>query len=89
MDGLNVKGVVGRFWNPINFIRWAVTIAVMVFLKDYSLAQIFILLIVSVIFQIIILKAKPLSEPFDNLMTFILEAVVSNYLYVLLTLTDF
>lgn len=89
MDGLNIKGVVGRFWNPINFIRWAVTVAVMVFLKDYSFAQIFILLIVSVIFQIIIITAKPLIEPFDDMMTFILEAVVSSYLYVLLTLTDF
>jgi hypothetical protein len=89
VDGLNIKGVVGRFWNPINFIRWAVTVAVMVFLKDYSFAQIFILLIVSVIFQIIIITAKPLIEPFDDMMTFILEAVVSSYLYVLLTLTDF
>ena len=89
MDGLNVKTLFGRYWNPINFIRWTLTNAVMVFLRNNNVAQIFVLLIVSVFFQITILTAKPLSEPVDNKYTLIFEAAVSIYLYILLMLTDF
>ena len=61
----------------------------MVFLRNNNVAQILVLLIVSVFFQINILKAKPLNEPVDNKLTFIFEATVSIYLYILLMLTDF
>jgi hypothetical protein len=70
-------------------IRWAVTNVVMVFLRDYSAGQIFILLAISVIFQIMIFKGKPMKEPADNRLTLIFEASVSIYLYIMLMLTDF
>jgi hypothetical protein len=89
VDGSNANTLIGRYWNPINFIRWALTNAVMVFLRNNSVAQIFVLLIVSVFFQITILMAKPLSEPADNKYTLIFEAAVSIYLYILLKVTDF
>ena len=89
MDGLNVNTLFGRYWNIINFIRWALTNAVMVFLRNNNVAQIFLLLIVSVFFQISILKANPLSDAVDNKYSLIFEAAVSIYLYILLMLTDF
>ena len=89
MDGLNVNTLFGRYWNIINFIRWALTNAVMVFLRNNNVAQIFLLLIVSVFFQISILKATPLSDAVDNKYSLIFEAAVSIYLYILLMLTDF
>jgi hypothetical protein len=61
----------------------------MVFLRNYSFAQIFVLLVISVIFQIIIFKGKPMRDPADNRFTFVFEVAVSIYLYVLLMLTDF
>jgi hypothetical protein len=89
LDGLNVNTLFGRYWNIINFIRWALTNAVMVFLRNNNVAQIFLLLIVSVFFQISILKANPLSDAVDNKYSLIFEAAVSIYLYILLMLTDF
>jgi hypothetical protein len=48
--GLNENSIIGRYWNPLNLLRWALTIVVMVFLNRHSFAQIFVLLILSVIF---------------------------------------
>jgi len=89
IDGLNTDTIIGRYWNPINLIRWALTIFVIVFLNQHSFAQILLLLIVSVIFQVMLLIGKPMSEKLDHRISSMIEAVVSVYLYVLLTLTDF
>jgi hypothetical protein len=61
----------------------------MVFLRDQCVAQIFTLLVVSVIFQILLLVGKPMSEKGDQRMSVMIEACVSIYLYGLLSLTDF
>jgi len=61
----------------------------MVFLNQHCVAQIFILLGVSVIFQIIIVIANPMKEKWDQRLTWIIEVGISIYLYVLLSLTDF
>jgi Na+/melibiose symporter-like transporter len=61
----------------------------MVFLNQHSVAQILILLGLSVIFQIIIVIANPMKEKWDQRLTWIIEVGISIYLYVLLSLTDF
>ena len=70
-------------------IRWAITIVVMVLLNQYSVAQIFVLLVVSVIFQIMMIIRNPMTDKWDQRITLIIEISVSIYLYVLLSLTDF
>jgi len=70
-------------------IRWALTIVVMVFLNQHSFAQIFVLLVVSVIFQIIMVIGHPMTDKWDHRITWMIEASVSIYLYVLLSLTDY
>lgn len=70
-------------------IRCALTIAIMVFLNENNVAQIFTLLVVSVIVQIIIIISNPMIEKREQRITWIIEISVSIYLYVLLMLTDF
>jgi Mg2+/citrate symporter len=61
----------------------------MIFLRDQCFAQIFILLAVSLIFQILLLCAKPMTEKWDQRMAVVIEASVSIYLRSLLSLSDF
>ena len=89
IEGLESNTIVGRYWNPLNLIRYALTIAVMVFLNHNSVAQIFVLLVVSVIFQIMMVIANPMTDKWDKRITWMIEISVSVYLYVLLSLTDF
>ena len=89
MEGLNTDTIIGRYWNPLNLIRWALTIVVMVFLNQHSFAQIFFLLVVSAIFQIMMVIGHPMTDKWDHRITWIIEASISIYLYVLLSLTDF
>jgi len=70
-------------------IRWGLTIVVMVFLNQHSFGQIFVLLVVSAIFQIMMVIGHPMTDKWDHRITWIIEASVSIYLYVLLSLTDF
>jgi hypothetical protein len=61
----------------------------MVFLDQHCVAQIFVLLLVSVIFQIMMLLGNPMTEIWDRRITWIIEINVSIYLYILLSLSDF
>jgi hypothetical protein len=38
IEGLNSNTKAGRYWNPLTLIRWALTIAIMVFLNEYCSA---------------------------------------------------
>ena len=89
IEGLNTDTFSGRYWNPLTLIRWAITILIMIFLRDHYVAQIFILLVVSAIFQILLFGSKPMIDMWDQRMAVIIEASVSIYLYTLLSLTDF
>ena len=89
IEGLNTSAFVGRYWNPLTLTRWAITSLIMIFLRDHCVLQIFILLALSAIFQISLLRAKPMAENFDRWMALGIEASVSIYLYGLLSLTDF
>jgi hypothetical protein len=55
IEGLDSNTIAGRYWNPLNLIRWALTITIMIFWNQHNSAQILVLLIISVIFQIIII----------------------------------
>ena len=66
IEGLNTNTIIGRYWNPLNLIRWGITIVVMVFLNEHSVAQIFDLLLVSVIFQMMMVIANPMTEKWDQ-----------------------
>jgi Na+/melibiose symporter-like transporter len=61
----------------------------MVLLNHHSVAQIFVLLVVSVIFQIMMIFGNPMIDKWDKIITWWIEVNVSIYLYVLLLLTDF
>jgi Na+/melibiose symporter-like transporter len=70
-------------------MRWTLTIAIMVFFNQHSAAQILVLLVVSVIFQIIFVISNPMTDKRDERMTWMIEISVSIYLYILICLTDF
>jgi hypothetical protein len=89
VEGLDTNTREGRYWNPLNLIRWALTVVVLVFLNQHSAAQIFVLLVVSVIFQIITVTGNPMTDKWDQRITWWIEVSISIYLYVLLSLTDF
>jgi hypothetical protein len=61
----------------------------MVFVKKICAAQIFILLVTSVVFQIITIIAWPINDAWNQRITMLIEFSVSIYLYALLSLTDF
>ena len=88
VEGLNTQLFIGRYYNPFLLIRWGVTIIIMVFLKENCIAQIFILLLTSVIFQILLAIENPMIDKSDRRLTWMIEVSVSIYLYVLLSLTE-
>jgi hypothetical protein len=89
VEGLDINKIIGRYWNPINLIRWALTILIMIFLNKHYVAQIFLLLAVSVIFQIMMVISNPMTNKWNKRINFMIEVIISIYLYVLLSLTDF
>ena len=50
IEGLNTETFIGRYWNPLTLIRWAITNLIMIFFRDHCVAQIFVLMVISVIF---------------------------------------
>ena len=90
VEGLKAESFVGRYWNILVLIRWAVTNFTMVFIKKICAAQIFILLLLtSVIFQIMSIIAWPINDYWNQRITLLIEFSVSIYLYALLSLTNF
>lgn len=61
---------------------------IMTLFKDNYYLQIFLLLGISVAYQIMIVSYQPLEEKLDNIMLLLNEVTVSLYLYILLSLTD-
>jgi len=69
-------------------LRWLFTMLIMTLFKDNYYLQIFLLLGISVAYQIMIVSYQPLEEKLDNIMLLLNEVTVSLYLYILLSLTD-
>jgi len=84
-----MKSIVGVYWNIITLVRWSFTILILVVLRDAPEWQIMLLLIVSVLFQALYFRFRPLLEGVENSISLFNEFMVSFYLYVLLSLTDF
>jgi hypothetical protein len=84
-----MKSIVGVYWNIITLVRWSFTILILVVLRDSPEWQIMLLLIVSVVFQALYFRFRPLLESVENSISLFNEFMVSFYLYVLLSLTDF
>jgi hypothetical protein len=70
-------------------MRWANTNLIMICFKDHCVAQIFVLLVISVIFQILLLGSKPFDDKCNQRMAVVIEASISIYLYSLLSLTNY
>lgn len=62
---------------------------IMTLLREKFYLQIFPLLVISTLFQLIIVGSKPLLSKLENRMLLFNEIMVSIYLYLLLSLTDF
>ena len=89
VEGLNSVSIIGRYWNSLTIVRWALTVVVLVFVNQHGPAQIFLLLLISFIVQIVMIISPPMTDKGDQRMTWMIEFSVSLYLYVLLALTDF
>ena len=89
-QGLSLDGsFCGTYWNVIQLTRWSATSVILVVLRDYCSLQLMILLALSMMIQILVLATYPLKTKSDNWNLLFNEIMVSAYLYVLLSLTDF
>ena len=88
-EGLTLSGFAGKYWYILVMIRWSIVSLILVALRDFSTFQIQLNLVFSWLFQIIIIWGKPLDNKFENRMLLFNEMMVSIYLFVLISLTDF
>ncbi|TNV86946.1 hypothetical protein FGO68_gene14027 [Halteria grandinella] len=89
IESLNHTSKVGAYWNVLIIIRWTLSGLIFICLREYPGIQVPLLLLLSVKAQFFIILGKPFDEKSENIMNFINELVVSVYVYVLFSLTDF
>ena len=77
---------IAAYWQLLTLMRWTVSTAILIFVKDRCLAQIILLLLVSILYQILLIIGKPFVNSFDNKMSLFTEIMVSVYIYLLLWL---
>lgn len=77
-----------RYWQVLYLGRWAGTLLIMVYLRDYYSFQISLLLVASFGLQIAAVLGKPFSERVENVFVVFNELAVCTYLYILLGLSD-
>jgi hypothetical protein len=87
--GQRKKSIPGVFWRPLVLLRWTATMLIMTLLRDKFYLQIFPLLAISIVFQLMIAGSKPMLSKLENNMLLFNEIMVSVYLYMLLCLTDY
>jgi hypothetical protein len=73
----------------LTLVRWTITTAILIFLKDHNEFQILLLLIISLLYSCFLIRGRPFENSFENKMSLFTEIIVSVYLYMLLCLTDF
>ena len=88
-EGQRMMYFPGVFWRPLVLLRWTVTMLIMTLLRSNFYMQIFALLAISIVFQVMIVGSKPKLSKLENNMLLFNEIMVSIYLYLLLCLTDF
>jgi hypothetical protein len=87
--GQRKKSLPGVFWRPLVLLRWTATMLIMTLLRSNFYLQIFPLLAISIVFQLLIVASKPMLSKLENYMLLFNEIMVSVYLYMLLCLTDY
>jgi hypothetical protein len=70
-------------------LRWTLTATILIFLSDRPAFQILFLLILSIIWQFLLLVAKPFDRKIINIISFYNEVAVSAYLYTAFLLSDY
>jgi hypothetical protein len=70
-------------------LRWQLTTAILILLREFTGVQIMLLTIISIVNQILIIYGKPFELKTDNYMSLFNEFMVSIYIYGLILLTDF
>jgi hypothetical protein len=88
-EGQRMISLPGLYWRPLVLLRWTVTMLIMTLLRSNFYLQIFALLAISIVFQVLIVGSKPKLSKLENNMLLFNEIMVSVYLYLLLCLTDF
>jgi hypothetical protein len=88
-DGQRIISFTGIYWRPLVLLRWTATMLIMTLLRNNFYLQIFSLLAISTVFQVMIVGSKPMLTKLDNNMLLFNEIMVSLYLYNLLCLTDY
>lgn len=71
-DGLSYS-----YWNAHSLLKWTLTISLLVTLSESPSVQITLLFYLSVVYQGLILKLKPFSDPVDNYLAFFNEFLIS------------
>lgn len=89
VEDLSTKGFLGTYWLILIQVRWLITIAILVFSRDYNFIQLMSLLFISGTFQVLIILGKPMHSSLENGMALFNEVMVSVYIYMLFILTDF
>lgn len=86
---LNTHGLVGPYWQVLSQVRWAATMIIMIFLRDFYALQMLSLLLISISFQALIILGRPFESALENAITLFNETMVAVYLYVLMILSDY
>ena len=76
IQGLNLYSFIGVYWNIIIIIRWTITIAVLVSLRDYVSLQIIVLRVTSFTVMLLVVAGRPNDTMTDNYMALFNEAMV-------------
>lgn len=77
------------YWRAIVLVRWLITLIILLILNNYPAIQTLLLLILSISWQLIIIKSQPYDSKLTNTITFFNELAVSAYLYLVLMLSDY
>lgn len=79
----------GLYWNVIVLLRWTLTSIILVLLRDYYCLQIQSFFLISISTQVAIVLGRPMDGEYENEIALFNEVMVSAYLYLMMTLTDF
>ena len=88
-EGLHSQNSISRHWNLLTIGRWSVVSLILVMLRDYNYFQIQASLLLSVLYQCLIISGKPCKDRNDNYMLLFNEITVTLYIYALIGLSDY
>ncbi|TNV87059.1 hypothetical protein FGO68_gene16087 [Halteria grandinella] len=89
VEDLTTKSKISSYWNLLVLLRWSMTVFIIVVMRDSSLYQILSLLVINLLYTSLLVYARPFSESCKNTVAILNEGLISIYLYLLMSLTDF